>query len=270
MASDGTLTFIVPVRHHASVADWPAVVAVLAVTLRSIAAQTAPNWRAVVVANTETELPALPAGVEAARVDLPYRQLPDQRVDLEAFYEGIRDDKGRRILAGIKHSRPRGHVMVVDYDDLVSNRLAALVASDPQAPGWFFDTGYLFSGSSLIYRYPREFYEKCGTSHVVRADLFGLPDDLAGATTTVIRRNLGSHKFIKKDLEAAGSPLAPLPMPGAIYRIGHSGSNSQSSPLLRHLFSPRDAVRHPRRTLRNAAGLRLMGHSIKREFFGAA
>ena len=49
--------------------------------------------------------------------------------------EAVRHDKGASVLAGIVEARPTGHVMVVDYDDFVSSRLASLVDSDPDAPG---------------------------------------------------------------------------------------------------------------------------------------
>ena len=214
MAGDGTLSFVVPVRHHHSVSDWPGVETRLADTLRSIASQTTGNWRAVVVASRDTSLPKMPSGFEIARVDLPYRALPNPAHDREAFYEAVRDDKGRRVLAGLMHLKPRGHVMVVDYDDFVSRTLAAHVLGSPHANGWFFNTGYLYSGSSWVYAYPSGFHEFCGTSHLIRADLLEMPQGIEAANTQFIRRRLGSHRFIKPDLQASGSALTTLPFRG--------------------------------------------------------
>jgi hypothetical protein len=262
------LSFVIPVRHQASVADWPSVKAKLATTLRSVAAQTSGPWNGAVVANQGADLPEVPHRFEVVRVHLPYRSLPDPACDIEAFYSAIRDDKGRRVLAGLLHLRPSGHVMVVDYDDLVHRELAGFVSDAPDANGWFFDAGYLFSGSRLLYRHPREFFEFCGTSHIVRADLLDLPQNTEAASESYIRYRLGSHKFIKSALQEQGTPLSPLPFVGSMYRVGHSGSVTSSSGLLRHVFQPRDITRRPHRVLGRLTRLRLLSAEREREFFG--
>ncbi len=70
----------------------------------------------------------------------------------------------------------------------------------------------------------------------MRTDLFELPPDLrAGASQAELEERLGgrlerwfgSHLYLADDLEAAGHPLAPVPFPGALYRVStgenHSG-----------------------------------------------
>jgi hypothetical protein len=266
MAS-GTLSFIVPVRHHHSVADWPSVKALMAMTLRSIAGQTAGNWNGAVVANEGADLPALPAGFRAVRVDFPHHPLPDRRVDHAASTEAFRAEKGRRVLAGLLALRPRGHIMIVDYDDLVSCRLAALVAEQPDAHGWFFETGFLYSGQRLLYRHPREFFRFCGTSHIIRADLLEVPASREAASEDYIRYRLGSHIFNKALLDAQGTPLAPLPFDGTIYRIGHPFANSGSSPLFRHVF-PLAGFARPHKALGRVTRFRPLTPRLRQEFFG--
>jgi hypothetical protein len=265
-----TLDFVVPVRHQASVADWAGVKRTLATTLSSTAAQTRSTWRAVVVANRGADVPTLPNGVTLVEVDFPKPDMPDPKADLEAFYDGIRADKGRRVLAGLLEIRPSGFVMVVDYDDLVSNRLAEFVAGHAGANGWYFDTGYLFSDERLIYRRPREFHEVCGTSLIVRGDLLNVPERFEDASEIYIRRTLGSHKFIKNALAERGTPLAALPFTGAAYRIGHGGSSTSSSGLFEHLFPKKDLLRRPAHVAVRATRLRPIGTKIRDEFFGAA
>jgi hypothetical protein len=262
------LSFVIPVRHQASVGDWANVKAKLAITLRSVAAQTNTDWNGVVVANEDANLPDIPDRFEVVRVNFPYRELPDQRVDTEAFYNAIRDDKGKRILSGLLHLRPSGHVMVVDCDDLISQKLAAFVSDNPDANGWYFDTGHFFSGSRLLYRRPRAFFEVCGTSHIIRADLLDLPQNQQDASVSYIRYRMGSHKFIKTALDEQATPLLPLPFVGAIYRIGHSGSVSSSSGLFRHIFAPSDIVLRPHRTFARLIRLRLLSAKYEFEFFG--
>ena len=48
------ITFVIPVRDHRGVADWPTMSAHLATTVASITAQTSPNWRCVLVATQDT------------------------------------------------------------------------------------------------------------------------------------------------------------------------------------------------------------------------
>ncbi|MCK7494916.1 MAG: hypothetical protein MZW92_30240 [Comamonadaceae bacterium] len=151
------------------------------------------------------------------------------------LYNAIRDDKGGRVWAGLKTVEPRGHVMVVDYDDFVSRRLAATAAAAPDAAGWYVDVGYLYDGSAFVLKRSK-FDELCGSSLIVNARHF-YPVDGADERH-VVRYVHGSHKFIKTMLREKGDPLVPLPYPGAMYRVGHAQASSGSAGLRQHL-SPR-------------------------------
>jgi hypothetical protein len=50
------LSFLIPVRHPATVRDWDAVKAVMALTFRSIAGQDHPDWHCVIAADETAEL----------------------------------------------------------------------------------------------------------------------------------------------------------------------------------------------------------------------
>lgn len=65
-----------------------------------------------------------------------------------------------------------------------------------------------------MYLHP-DFSRFCGTSHIVRADLYAVPERFEEASESFVKRMLGSHVFIEEHLRASGSPLAPLPFPGA-------------------------------------------------------
>jgi hypothetical protein len=225
------LTFVIPVRHHASVADWGALQPIMAATFRSVAAQAGGMWRLIVVANRGAELPALPRNAELVEVDFERPALPPRNADPERHLNLTLLDKGRRVLAGLLHARPTGHVMVVDYDDLVSNRLAAFVASDPEAYGWSLGSGYFYAGGEEAIFLGGQFHRHCGTSHIVRADLLELPSEFGAADDTQVLRWLGEHVFIRADLRERGTPLDLLPFPGALYRIGHLNSMSRSPGL---------------------------------------
>ena len=263
------LTFIVPVRHQSNARDWSELKRNLAQTLASLAAQTTPSWRAIVVANHGAELPPLPRNVEVKRVDFPPNLLHERgAAEQEAFYEAVRLDKGRRILAGMLHAGPTGYFMVVDDDDFVSRRLAEFVSTHHGRNGWAIKDGYIWpNGGRMLYRHPN-FSRFCGSSHIVRADLYDLPARFEDADESFVKRMLGSHVFIEEHLRVSGTPLAVLPFPGAIYRVGHAGAHSRSRGLLRTFFLTKRNVRNPARLVAEALRLRILGSRVRREFFG--
>src|SRR5690606_18688753 len=146
----------------------------------------------------------------------------------EQFLEAVRLDKGRRILAGMIDAGATDYLMVSDDDDLISNELTGFVSKHRGQNGWVFRNGYIWSpGSRLLYRHP-DFSMVCGTSHIVRTDLFELPQSFEEASEEYIKSMLGSHIFITKHLVQKGTPLVPLPFVGAIYRTGHVSAHSRS------------------------------------------
>ncbi len=65
--------------------------------------------------------------------------------------------------------------MIVDDDDFVSNRLVTFVAQNAGRNGWYMRVGYVWSSNGrLVYR-DGDFSNICGTSHIVRADLYTIP-----------------------------------------------------------------------------------------------
>lgn len=262
------LTFVIPLRHPENARDWPQTKRTLGETLDAIARQDHPQWRAMLVANARADLPPIPAGVDVVRVDFAPNHLPDIADDKEAFYDAIRLDKGRRILAGMLHDRTTDYYMVVDEDDFVSRRLAGFVDSRRGAPGWSLKKGYVWGdGGSLLYRHPA-FHMFCGTSHIVRADLFDLPERFEDASPEYIRRSIGSHIFIDADLRAKGVELAPLPFCGATYRIGHAGSISKSARIVDSFILRKDFIRRPWGLINAVARLRWLTPQLRHEFFG--
>lgn len=264
------LTFIVPVRHPENARNWAQLKCYLAQTLASIVGQDGDGWQAVVVANRGADLPRLPRGVEVAWVDHPPNPLHErQGVAKEAFLDAVRLDKGRRILVGMLHAHPSDYFMVVDDDDLVSRRLAGFVAARCGAPGWYVRDGYVWStGSRLMYSYA-DFSKLCGTSHIVRSDLFNLPRRFEDAADEYVMKQLGSHIFIGDHLAATNAALSPLPFPGAVYRVGHAGSHSRSTQVAKSFFLRPWVLRQPAELMRRARRLRWISGQARREFFGA-
>jgi hypothetical protein len=160
------------------------------------------------------------------------------------------------------------YVMVVDDDDFVSNRLVAYAAKHPDLTGWYIDQGYLWGdGDPVVYRYPG-FSKLCGTSHIVNAALYQLPASLALADESYVKKLLGSHTYIYAHLLAAGTPLLPLPFPGAIYRVGYAGAHSKSARVFSQYFAHPWLLWSPGELFRRMSNVRLRSRAIRLEYFG--
>jgi len=260
------LVFIVPVRHQLSVRDWESARRNLAETLASISQQTTRNWECVVVANRGADLPPMPPGCVARFVDFPLNALPDRERDREAFYEAVRLDKGLRVFEAFKDLAPDQYVMIVDFDDFVSRRIAAHVAGRDSRSGWLVERGYVHSGSS--YCFERDgFHRLCGTSLIIRADKIGTLRTADGAIDErEVRRRLGSHILFKDELQASAEPLAPLPFPGAVYRVGNPDSTSGARALFKAMTPLGMARREPGRFLAGLLKYRRVTRELAEEF----
>jgi len=265
------VTFIIPVRHQENSKDWGRLKANLTQTIASIAAQTNPNWRAVIVANEGADLPNIPDRFEVVRVDFPPNTMHEQQgIDKETFYDAFRLDKGRRVLKGMLQVRDTAFYMIVDDDDFVNNGLASFIGKNTAANGWKINLGYVWGdGGKLLFTH-NDFADLCGTSLIIRSDLYQLPDSFEAASTGYIKNRLGSHVKIGKILAEKGTPLSTLPFRGAVYRIGHAGAHSKSPKIIGQYFLNRYLVLRPHLLLRNLFKLRLVDNSFKRVFFGSS
>ena len=264
------VTFIIPVRHQDNARDWGLLKANLVQTIASISNQTNGDWRGIIVANEGADLPGLPERFGVVRVDFP----PN---DMHELGTASLDEDLRRVPLGQGAPRADGHAqyardsrffMIVDDDDFVSARIVEHVAENPDANGWTIDRGYIWDdGGRLLLGYD-EFNHLCGTSLIIRSDLYGMPEQFENASLDWIKSMLGSHVRIADILAGRGTPLASLPFRGAVYRVAHKGSHSKAPSLLVKYFLSWEAMKRPRRLLRNLGKLRLVGETAKHEYFG--
>ena len=262
------ITFVIPVRHPSNSANWNDLRKNLAQTIRSITAQNSPNWNAIIVANHEANLPPLPDKFEVSRVNFPPNPLHEQgKADKESFYQAVRLDKGRRLLAGILHGTPREYIMTVDDDDFISSELAEFAGRNHGKNGWYVRDGYVWPSGGYFVYVQSAFSHFCGTSHIVRADLYQLPGRFENASEHYISQMLGSHLFIADFLKSSGTPLEPLPFRGAVYRTHHVGSHSKSRGVLRGLILKKKNLINPLSLVKAVTCLRFLTSGI-RETFG--
>lgn len=265
------MTFIIPVRHPANSSNWGRLKRNLTETVRSIAAQTHSDWRAIIVANEGSDLPPLPSRFDIEWVTFA----PNDRHAIssgtrEEVLDAFRFDKGRRVLRGMLRARNSRFFMIVDDDDLVSRHIVAHAAEHPDANGWTVDSGYVWNdGGILLYRHS-QLHHICGTSLIIRATLYKLPKTFAEATPEYVKTMLGGHRCIAALFVEKGTPLSPLPFIGAIYRVGHTGSHSQSRGVLFQFVFTLATLLRPHDLMRNLTRLRLVDRSVRGEFFGVA
>ncbi len=263
------ITFVIPVRHPENCKDWGRLKANLSETMASISAQTNNNWRAFIVANHGAELPELSKGFEIVRVNFPPNVMHEQNdASKEDFLDAVRLDKGKRILAGMLCNRDTNFYMVVDDDDFISNQLVEFVSKNLSRNGWKISEGYVWGDAGKLLFIHDDFANFCGTSLIIRSDLYKLPKHFELATSDYIKTMLGSHVKISKILEGQHTPLAILPFRGAVYRIGHAQSHSRSPRLLKKFFFNKCLISQPQKFLQNLLKLRITNKKFKHEFFG--
>lgn len=265
-----TLTFIIPVRHFQNSQNWGLLKRNLQQTLASISAQTHDDWRCLIVANRGSDIPSLPHRVDVVWVDFPPNMKHERTTcnSLEEFWEAVRLDKGRRILSGMLQARNSRFFMTVDDDDFIHSQITQHAAEHPDANGWAVDHGYLWSDGGRLLLLHDDFNSICGTSLIVRSDLYELPQSIELATSDYIQSMLGSHVMIKGILAQKGQPLERLPFRGAIYRVGQAASHSRIPGILQDHFLNRNALRRPLSTLRKVRRLRIVDDAVRAQFFG--
>lgn len=268
--AETALTFIVPVRHQENAADWITLKTNLKQTLRSLSAQECSNWEGVVVANEGADLPEMPTGFRVERVTFPPNKLHDMgSASKEDVLDAFRMDKGRRVLAGMLAARSSRYFMIVDDDDLVSSRLAEFVSESMGPVGWKIDRGYVWNDGTKLFFEHDGFNHVCGSSLIISASIYNLPSKLEEADIDFVKKMMGSHHGVDAQMIANGTPLQPVPFRAAVYRVGHVGSHSQVSGILKKYVFTGRWKRHPWRTLKRLARLRYRTQTLAREFFGS-
>jgi hypothetical protein len=202
------LAFVVPLKSAAVSNSWGQVTRLVERTVRSACAQACPEFRVIVVCHEVPEI-----GFEDQRLEFLAVGYPPPGPDKAER----RRDRGRKMLAGLWRalSYHPTHVMVLDADDCVSNRLAGYVAEHPDANGWYIAEGYFYrEGMDTVHVERRRFHKWCGSSHILRPEFLELPAPSTEEWYLV-------HGDLVPRMRKRGTPLEPLPFPGAVYLISH-------------------------------------------------
>jgi hypothetical protein len=211
------LVFVIPLKSAQAAASWDVTTRLAARTIRSACAQTSPDFRVVVVCH---EIPEI--GVEDPRLEFLPVTFPPPAA------EERHGDKARKLHRGLLHAAETGpcHAMILDADDCVSRRLAGHVTRHPASNGWYISKGYFYSeGMDTVRVERRRFHQWCGSSHIVRPEQLDLPGEVDHSWRL-------RHGPIASRMRRRGTPLEPLPFPGAVYCMSHGENFFHYDPIL--------------------------------------
>lgn len=226
------LLFVVPLQSPEVSKDWALVSRLAVRSIASMCAQDHPDFR-VILACSERPL-GLP--------DHP--KLTVIEVDRAAFPPPVADRTGRMIDKFRKFQRALittreftpAHILFCDADDCVSRRLAGFCAAQPQARGWYFKRGYIWDEGTRFAFALNDFDLFCGTSALVRCEADELLDNMEEPHGNCFYLS-HAHPILRDSMAERGTPLEPLPFPGAVYVTG-TGEND-SGATYRHIKSRR-------------------------------
>lgn len=213
--------FGIPLRSKAVSKNWPQVVRVFNRTLHSIYSQTDPNFRVLVACHDIPEL-SFPVDdrVEFLVADCPYPK--------DSFEMML--DKGWKISMIAKRIRELGggYTMMVDSDDLVSNRIAEYVNAHPNENGFLARYGYIYNEGFPYVKQVLALHRICGSCAIVNYSVEDLPDcmpetfwDDTPKDKWICRK---SHRIIPDTLAQMGRPLSVMPFPTTMY-LRNTGDN---------------------------------------------
>ncbi|APD86965.1 hypothetical protein BM527_13205 [Alteromonas sp. Mex14] len=237
--SQNLITFVIPVRHYLNAKNWEQIRSNLSQTIKSIQNQTSDSWDCVIVANRGSDLPELPEKFEAIWVDFPPNPFYEKdKHDLTKVHDYVRLDKGRRILTGMKARQNSEYLMIVDDDDFLNSSLVEYVEKNRGENGWYINKGYVWpENTNLLYKC-YFFDQLCGTSLIVKNELYETASICINNDLEIIKERFGSHIMVKSWLKSLNRSLQPLPIFGAIYRIGNINAHSQSKGIFNMFMLP--------------------------------
>jgi hypothetical protein len=136
----------------------------------------------------------------------------------------------------------------------------------PAANGWKIDKGYVWNSGGRLLMTTEEFGRLCGTSLIIRAELYGLPAKMSEATPEFMMNMVGSHRRVEGILAERGTPLAKLPFRGAVYRVASSSSHSRTPNIFTKYSLNRKGLVHPLTFIKRLAKLRVLTARTRKEF----
>jgi FkbM family methyltransferase len=240
----GTVNFFfcIPLMPKANASDWGQVSKVFNQTLRSLDNQTNKSFQILLAAQDKPEL-APDLSLDIIHLEASWTVGSDQKAKL-------RDKRWKRnLLLRTVRERGGGYVMMLDADDLVSNRLVDYVLTDRHPNGYIVESGYAYDWkANLIAPIPgvwgKGFDNVCGSCSIINFAPDDLPSSQGGdETADYLAKHLKQHSQWKHVMREAGRPLKSLPFPAAVYVLNHDNNLHYSLALSRQDAVPRKIKR---------------------------
>ena len=211
--------FGIPLRSKETAHNWDKVTDFFNRTLWSVYNQTDPNFKIIMACHDIPELyHEFDDRVEFIRVHAP---IPHTKEEMML-------DKGYKVhTIGMRiREYGGGFTMMVDADDIQSNRIAEYVNKHPNENGFLSHNGYYWHVGDDYLKKGHKFPN--GSSTIVKYSVDDLPseyyDKMVPSENTnphIIRKK---HGDIPKICDELGRPLSPLPFIASIY-VRETGDN---------------------------------------------
>jgi hypothetical protein len=231
------VTFITSIRHPHNSNDFAKVEALFEMSLKSVCAQTDPNFRVMVVANDVPRVTFKDSRVDYHVVDFP---CPAPQRGPATGMTALARDKGTKLVAGMLAARQfkPAYFAIFDADDLMSNRIAGFVNTHPSEAGWYVDAGYIVNSRRWTTKRKSGLFRYCGSTLIpnaasllrlgniddsVRTDL-SQEQILQLASGSFVNHVVGNHPYMIGYLGSRGLQMRPLPFRAACWML-ETGEN---------------------------------------------
>jgi len=248
------LVFVIPLRGKAVSKDWGRVSAQCLRTLRSAAGQLTGEYKVILSGSDQPDIDELPENCH---------YVEDQYKSPTSAAEQMQD-KYRKLHRGFieaRHFSPT-HIMVLDSDDCVSNRLAQFVEnnktnSPQQSPGWLIRHGYIHDeGSTWVLQHSNDFHQFCGSSAILAVEDHDLPSSMDDKREDFFLLNNGHHT-LENYFKEQGRALGEVPFRGSIYNTSTGESYTGFS---------LQGTQSRKKKLQRLLNYRPLSQSIRKEF----
>ena len=201
------LTFIIPLKSRQVSKDWSLVSSYVNRTIKSILSQSNDSYRVILVCNERPENYSDREKVVLIEESFP---IPEKGKAMK--------DKWDKVIRGLIECKKLGtdYVMIVDADDILSNKLVEFVMADSTESGWLIDKGYGYDEGSRFLLPIDDFNKLCGTSSIVKVDEEQLPSSMNESCFI----NENGHSEIDTYFEKVNRPLKKVPFRAVIYLTG--------------------------------------------------
>jgi hypothetical protein len=242
------LVFVMALQSPAVSRDWKRVAAMCERSLLSACRQTEPDFQVILVCNEKPPMTLQSPQLQIIEGDFAAPRTATERMS----------DKWTKLRQGCVVARAFApcHIMLMDADDMVSRRLAAFCARQPDNSGWLMRRGYVHEEGSRWLLRRENFHLLCGSSCIVHCTPDELPSHAKENSDRFLVLNQG-HTVIEQAFQGLGRPLLDLPFEGAVYEVG-TGENDSGFSLKKWPGK--------KEFLRRLVNLRLLTPGLRAEF----